>query len=310
MLERVKSFFRYYRSERRAVIALAIIFLIVLCSVEAYRTFYVPKPVSLEFILIEDSLSEKGNEYVSNDRPETIISPFNFDPNTLSDSGYFQMGFSEKEIKMLRNYQSAGGRFRKRDDFAKLYFIDHEEYELIKPYIQLPESSNENRLPRQRPINSDSNRSNLIKWSDTASYASFEYKPFICNLNTADTSELKRLKGIGSFYAQQIVSYRNELGGYHNLSQLLELWKMTPDKIDEFADQVLLRPEDLVKIDVNSVSAQELSKHPYVDFDLANRLILERETRNGFSDQNELCDSDLLAPDLCRKLVPYLTFGE
>ena len=48
-------------------------------------------------------------------------------------------------------------------------------------------------------------------------------------LNSADTTRLKQLRGIGSGYAKMIVAYREKLGGFYKTEQLLEVYKF-PDE--------------------------------------------------------------------------------
>ena len=45
-------------------------------------------------------------------------------------------------------------------------------------------------------------------------------KDTILDLNTADTTELKWIRGIGRYIARQIVKYREELGGFYSPEQL------------------------------------------------------------------------------------------
>lgn len=305
MSERLRSYFRHYRSERRGVIVVLILVVLIIGGGELFTIFYKPQPEPFQILLIDGKEDDILADKDSIQRSRKEIQPFLFDPNQLADSGYAALGFSEKEIQILRNYQAAGGEFRVKSDFAKLFFVDEEEYQKLKPFIDLPETI----APKQPRREKYMPREPVMHWSDTVDTAGYRYEPFVCNLNTADTNELKKLRGIGSFYANKIVEYRQELGGYHNLAQLLELWEMTPEKIDAFADHVTIDPEDLKHMNINSVSAYELSQHPYVSFGLANQIILKREELGGFRSADHLCSSGLLAPELCRKLVPYLIFA-
>ncbi|MCH2214558.1 MAG: helix-hairpin-helix domain-containing protein [Flavobacteriales bacterium] len=301
MLEDVKAYFVHYKSERRGVIVFATILFSIYLVIEIFAFLYTPK-------IKEFDLKVMGWENLSSVRTrENSSSPamFGFNPNELSDSGYKALGFSEKEIQTLRNYQRAGAFFEVKKDFQKLFFVDSVEYKMLEPFIQLPDS-----LTKKSPQNNsyDKQKRVGVKWSDTASYSGYEYKPFACNINTADTTELKMLKGVGSFYARMIVERREKLGGYHNMAQLLEIWKMTPDKIDKFAHQVEIDVSEVRRIDINHSTASELSKHPYLDFGLSSKIILKREELGRFNDSVELCESGLLDAELCRKLAPYLKF--
>ncbi|MFT5596784.1 MAG: competence protein ComEA [Flammeovirgaceae bacterium] len=306
MLGRVKSYFRHYRSERRGVIVLAIVLFLAVAGVEVFRLFYEPKVERIDILLTSEDESEENDQVGFSVGPAEII-PFTFNPNSLNDSGYAALGFSEKEIKTLRNYQKAGASFEIKRDFAKLFFVDEEEYANLEPFIDLPESK-----PKKEYSSSydKASRKLRVKWSDTASTSNYAYEEFTCNINTADTNELKKLNGIGSFYAKKIIEYREELGGFHSIAQLGEMWKMTPDKIDKFADQVILDRSEIRQIEINSASAHALSQHPYLSFGEANKIVLKREEAGGYVDSKAFCSSGLLDADLCRKLVPYLNFTE
>ena len=240
---------------------------------------------------------------------------FVFNPNTLSDSGYLALGFSENEIKTLRNYQKAGAEFIVKTDFKKLFFVDEQLYSDLETFIDLPDTyqkktsdSKTDFYKTEYSPKDYSRKHEPIKWSDTTLVANYEYKPYTCDLNRADTTELKKLPYIGSFYAREIIRYRDELGGYHSLAQLLELYKMTPETIDKFAENVTIDKSKIKKINVNIATAQELSAHPYVDFALANKIISRRETEKSFKNLDQLCATGLVNAELCVKLAPYLSF--
>jgi competence ComEA-like helix-hairpin-helix protein len=306
MLERVKSYFRHYRSERRGVIVFAVILFLIVVGIEVFRLFYEPKIERIDVVIIDEPVHSDDAPQISLVE-EIEIERFNFNPNTLSDSGYKALGFSEKEIKTLRNYQAAGASFEIKRDFAKLFFVDEVEYSELEPFIDLPESKPKKEYAQsfEKPWSKPK-----VNWSDTASTETYSFKEFTCNLNTADTNELKKLNGIGSFYALKIVEYREELGGYHTIAQLLELWKMTPEKIDKFASQIELDQSEIRQININRASTQQLAKHPYVSFGEASKIVLKREELGTFADSKAFCSAGLLDADLCRKLVPYLNFGE
>jgi len=306
MSERLKSYFRHYRSERRGVIVFVVLLLLAIAVSEFSMRRFNQKSEPFRILLIDES---HEGDVISQEQKKTIPEAFTFDPNALSDSAFLALGFSNNELQTFRNYLAAGGRFRVKKDFAKLYFVNDQDYKRLQPFIALPDTL----IPKPkkfRKTNSFDLFKSEIAWSDTADTSAYRYRTFICNINTADTNELKKLKGIGSFYAREIVEYRDELGGYHSLAQLLEIWKMSTEKIDGFADHILIKEEDLRRISINEASAYELSRHPYVSFELASKIVLKREEISGFRGADRLCGSGLLDAELCRKLVPYLNFDQ
>lgn len=127
----------------------------------------------------------------------------------------------------------------------------------------------------------------------------------VLNLNESDTTELKKVPGIGSYYARRIVEYRERLGGYVSTDQLLEIEHL-PDSVRGWfmvSDTFHVR-----KLQVNVASLSQLRQHPYMDFYKA-RAIVEYRQRNGdiknpasLSLFQEFSGQDL------ERLEPYLDF--
>lgn len=288
------------------MLLLIAIVILVLVATEIYSRWYKPPAPDMNRIMALarslDAARLKQAEDTNRWQDSTAV-PFVFNPNTLSDSGFTALGFSDREIQTLRKYLAAGGAFRIKSDFGKLYFVDEQVYQKLEAYIDLPET-----YPSDQKQHSDQAGKRYVKWSDTASYSLFKYEPFRVDLNKADTTELKELNGIGSFYARKIVEHREKLGGYYNIGQLLELWKMTPETIDKFAYQIVIDLSSIKKINVNVATAQELAAHPYIRFDLASRIVLQREQAGNFENLESLVGSGLLDGELSLKLAPYLDF--
>jgi len=311
------AYFRHHRAERNGALALLIIILIIIGATQAYFIWYEP-PLkdNSEFLALIDSLERIENlgaasaNIESEKSPiEKAIVPFRFDPNTIDDEQYTELGFTEKEIRTLRNYQKSGATFKIKSDFKKLFFVDDDRYNILEPYIDLPET-----LPKKEynkpnyTTDAHFRKRDTVKWSDTASAKIYAYNPIVCDLNLADTTELKKLPYIGSFHARQIVRYRTELGGYHSLAQLLELYNITHETLDIIADKVSIDQLQIKKMNVNQATAQELARHPYISFALANAIVNERESNSSFTNMDKLCETGLLNAELCIKLAPYLRF--
>ncbi len=296
-MRRLRSYLEHHRGERNGTIILIALFIVVFITralLQEYAHDDIEPSEMKAFFISEDD---------SNGDAELTLAPFDFEPNTLSDSGYLAMGFAERNLKTLRKYQDAGGKFKVKSDFNRLYFISDSVYDILEPFILLPDS-----LPQEQDTTKYKSRHrDKVKWSDTARTDVYQYNPIVCDLNYADTTELKKLPGIGSFYANKIVEYRNALGGYSNLAQLLELWNMKTETIDRIADRVSIDQKAIHKLKINSATAQELASHPYISFHLASQIVLEREANGPFDTMENKCLNGLLNEQLCLKLAPYLS---
>lgn len=312
MLRNFIEYFRHHRAERNGALAMLVIMFLIILGTHIFTLLYEP-PIKdpSEFIALMDSLEKLKGSASANEASEkndSLLDMFTFDPNTTTDSEFKKLGFSEKEINTLRNYQKAGAVFKTKSDVKRLYFMDDARFDSLYPFIDLPESSTNHQNLKQRQRRESFSSHEEIKWSDTSNYDLYFYNPIICDLNLADTNELKKLPYIGSYFAQQIIKRRKELGGFSTIAQLLEIYKMTPETIDKIADKVTIDTSRIIKLNINSATAQELAAHPYITFAIASRIVETRESKGRFENMENLCKSDLLNDELCVKLAPYLTF--
>jgi len=125
------------------------------------------------------------------------------------------------------------------------------------------------------------------------------------DLNASDSSELVKLPGIGPVFAARIIRYREKLGGYSDIAQLMEIDGL-PDSLMEWfviSDSIPVR-----KINVNTSTLVELRRHPYIDFYQARAIVEFRSERGKIkgpeqlSFMEEFTDQDLI------RLEPYLDF--
>lgn len=123
------------------------------------------------------------------------------------------------------------------------------------------------------------------------------------DLNTADTTLLKRVPGIGSSFARRIVKYRDLLGGYYVVEQLQEVYGMDRERYNAiypyFTVGTAVRPLTL--------SIDSISYHPYLSWrhKRALRRLLEEEHPLDWS---HLMGTGDFTRDDSLRLAPYMPF--
>jgi competence ComEA-like helix-hairpin-helix protein len=132
-------------------------------------------------------------------------------------------------------------------------------------------------------------------------------KRVFIELNSADTTDLKTLKGVGSYYAKNIVKYRNQLGGFYEVNQLLEVYGIEQELILNNKDFLMVDSSLVRKININETTAGELKKHPYIHWRIANSIVLYRANHGKYKSVQNIQNSDLVNDELYRKIVRYLT---
>ena len=208
-----------------------------------------------------------------------------FNPNTYTLSDWKNLGLSEKQSLVVLKFTSRG--IYSEQDLKRIFVIPDILFELIRDSVIYPERFQNS--PNQESLKKQAKQITLI------------------NLNTADTTEFMKIYGVGAFYAKQIIRFREKLGGFFKKEQLLEVWKMTPEAYEKIKDHVFISEKDVKRININSVTIEELKVHPYLKWNQANSIVKMRIQRNGFKNIEELKESVLIDSETYEKLFPYLS---
>ena len=104
------------------------------------------------------------------------------------------------------------------------------------------------------------------------------------NLNSADTTELKSLPGIGSFFAKNIVDYRNKLGGFIEKEQLLEVYAFDSTRMSNIENFIIIDTIELRKVNVNTDDFKTILRHPYIEYEDVKKIVNYRESKGMIKD--------------------------
>jgi competence ComEA-like helix-hairpin-helix protein len=129
---------------------------------------------------------------------------------------------------------------------------------------------------------------------------------FVIELNSADTFELQRLRGIGPSFARRIVKYRERLGGFTDKSQLLEIWGMDSIKYNAIREHLSVNPDSVHPINLNTVTFKELLSHPYFPFEATKAIMLYRKEHKKFVSIMELESIRIISDSAYRKMRVYI----
>ena len=123
-------------------------------------------------------------------------------------------------------------------------------------------------------------------------------------LNTADTTQLKMVPGIGSYFAKKVVQYGQRLGGYVSVDQLDEIENFPLDAKDYLVIENA-RPHLL---NVNTLSLNDLKKHPYINFYMARVITDYRRLHGPLKSLQDLRLSKDFPPEVIARLTPYVEY--
>jgi DNA uptake protein ComE-like DNA-binding protein len=204
-----------------------------------------------------------------------------FDPNEYQEEDWLKLGLSKKQVDVVLNFSKRG--LKSNNDLEKIFVISSDLFDLIKDSTFYPE------------------------FEAKKQFEPLPEKEFIkVDINTADIENLKSIPGIGDFYAKKIIEYREELGGYCDTKQLLEIWKFDSEKYDEVSENIILNKKDLRLIDINSCSIDELKSHPYISYKVANSIVKMRLASGNYNQIEDILESKLIDRELFSKIKNYL----
>ena len=300
-----KDFFYFSLSERRAIYVL-----LVLIAVLVVAIVWTPAPEvqSVNVVAEADSLvlSRKYNEerksFTKKERiqEEVSIVLIPFDPNLADSIEFLRLGLPSYVIKNVIKYRQKGGRFSTPESFARIYGLTEAKFKELQPYIYISEEfikkPNRKKSAHERPKREEKVDS-LQK--------PFKYpEGTLVDVNTADTTELKKIPGIGGGIACRIVAYRNRLGGFYTLDQLNEVEFVTADLLKWFK----LEGDSVRKLPINRVGLDKLRAHPYINFYQAKVIVEYRRKKGEIKSLSQLALYEEFTEKDLKRLSAYISF--
>ena len=122
-------------------------------------------------------------------------------------------------------------------------------------------------------------------------------------LNTADSSALVRIRGIGPYYASKIIKYRQRLGGFYAVRQLKDL-KMNYFNVDSCAGAFTVDTSKIVKRRLDTMSFKAILRHPYLEYEDVQMIFNAKRKYDSLSFQL-LEEKKVLPAYKLKKIKPY-----
>ena len=280
MFSQLKDYFSFNKKERNGILLLSfILFFLILFYQFSYLFKTEPKT---DFSDFEKALSELeyDTEKEKNIKKNVL---FHFNPNTLNDEGWLVLGLSKSKLKTLRNYQKSGGYFKQKEDLQRCYAFGDAFYNTIKEYVSIPEID-ELESKSLQPITTTQ----------------------IIELNQADSLGLISIKGIGPFYAKQILEYRKELGGFYSYNQFSEIWGLEKLDIEKIKPLTTIDTLLISKININTAKIETLRNHPYLNYKQAKMIVNYSLQHGNFRSVKDIQKIRPISQEIFRKIAPYL----
>lgn len=309
-----KNFF-YFSGSQRAGILVLLCLILLICLIDSFLPlFYEPGSQQIDSLFLVEvnefknslqsidsirnaqRLSTYQSYYTASksyddayNKKKSMLFPFN--PNVLDSAGFAALGIKPYVISNILKYRRMVS-FKDKATFGRIYGISETKFKELTPYIQLPESEKTRNDSSSLKTNMSGHNNEMLT----------------VELNTADTAELMKIKGIGKGYAYAIVRYRKQAGGFINIEQLNEIYGMTPENFLKIKPFCTVNPELIQKIRINTASVEKLKAHPYLNFYQARQIYELRRKKGRLAGINDLKELSELNELTIEKISAYLNF--
>ena len=246
-------------------------------------------------------------------RPET----FPFDPNTADSATFRRLGLADWQIKNIYKYRARGGRYRRPEDFKRLYGMTPEVYERLAPAIRIDKryryydeadlAADDAYRARQDSLRGQRIAVDAVRCDSMARRYPHQEKfteLVQLDLNSVDTTTLKKVPGIASVRARQIIRLRDRLGGYVSPEQLTEI-EGFPEELQVWFK---VSSDVMRRINVNTASYAELAHHPYIGAIRARAIESHRRLHGPLKSLSELSLLPEFDEASCRRIEPYIVY--
>jgi DNA uptake protein ComE-like DNA-binding protein len=286
VIQRFKDLLHYNTTEQRGLVVLFILLIFVITAHITLPLFISEQPGDFTGFLQEieayelrqararDSIAHVAEMNPGFDRQTAgHIQPFYFDPNHLPEEKWKQLGLSEQQIAVIKNFESKGGRFRSADDLARMYSISSAEFKVLKPFVVIKTAGETEPKPLQ---------------------------PFIFDPNTIPEEELTGM-GLEERVARSIVNSRNKGGQFRTAADFQKIYGLK--EADFLILEPFLRiesvdplpPEDFpdtynLLVDLNHADTLDLQQLNGIGPAFASRIVKYRDLLGGFCRKEQLLE--------------------
>ncbi len=335
--------FYFTKNERKGLTAVIVILVLSLCVIWSSKFVYSMEPIPYEVLIFRSCLEAKDEKLV-----EESKELFTFNPNTLSIDSMLLLPIPDDVAHRIVKYREKVKPYISLSDLEKVYGIGP-YLETLKPFVHFHNDSSEflkyekkshsptNELndPRKEYNFDKRNLSDYyeVKIDSVENYAgqSKEYlthvedtidskivyptkeeytsEKMILDVNEANVYELQLINGIGEYYANRIIAFRDKIGGFANLTQLKDLIKRK-DSWDKIKPSLTCDPTRIRKRNFNYISKDSLGFIPGIEYKKATIAIRYRDHHFPLNSVEDIKKMKIFTKEEIDLIDTYFSFEE
>ncbi len=185
----------------------------------------------IQFLPKPKFFKEKTPLHLSKDNFKTKVEVFKnkniklmlFNPNELTENGWMQLGFSQKQVRSILKYKKiVGGKFSSKEQIKKCFVISEQKFNEVSPYIVI-----------KKEIKSYTQNKKITNIEPQIKYKNFDP-------NDLDSNGWQKL-GFTEKQTESILKYKKIVGGrFSSKEQIKKCFVINKEKYEALSSYISL----------------------------------------------------------------------
>ena len=253
-----------------------------------------------------DTTQKRRREPLYYAQEERRAETFPFDPNTADSTTLLRLGLAPYQVRNIYKYRAKGGRYHRVEDFKRVYGMTPELWDRLQPCVRIDKAFRYYEADSSQLAEMTERSGHQTADDTVAQYPRQEKFTELVqvDVNAADSDLLKKIPQIASYRARKILEYRERLGGFAEVAQLAEIKNLPPEVLEWFKVETGVYR----KINVNTASFTQMSRHPYIGYGRAKVISDYRNRQGAIKDLRELSLMEGFGAEEIQRILPYIEY--
>ncbi|MDP5229143.1 MAG: helix-hairpin-helix domain-containing protein [Cellulophaga sp.] len=288
------SHFKFNKQERSGIFFLLLF--IVLLQIGYF--YYKSKVFNTKDVFVLNEKQQKSIQLLKVEKQKKdSLYLFPFNPNFINDAKGYKLGMSLEEIDRLHQFRTTGKYVNSDEEFQNITLVSDSLLAIIAPYFKFPEW-----------VTTASKSAKQFTNNKASKFVEKEISIIKQDINLATASDLKKISGIGDKLSERIIKFRDKLGGFLVDEQLFDVYGLAPEVAKKaLYNFTVIEKPTIVKINLNTCTAADLSQLVYINYALSKRIINYRNAEYGIKTFEELTKIEGFPAEKINRISLYLS---
>ena len=256
-----------------------LILLVLLIAVQLYRLLVNSPELSPVDLSQAQSYQTQLDSLRIKENAQTPI-VYQYNPNYLTDYRAYTLGLPPEAFDKLLRYRQTNSYVNTPKQFQEVTKLSDSLMEKLLPQLKF-----------SKPLYKSKTKNRIVLKKD---------------INKASASDFQEVSGIGAVLSERIIKYRSFLSGFSVLEQCYEVYGLDSLVVQRLWERFEIQsPPEIERLDLTTVSLQELEQIPYLNRADARKIIAYRTKNKGISTAT-LSELFVNSPNKLQRIKLYL----